>query len=598
MAKFCANCGAQLEDDARFCGECGTPVEDGAPLTSDADTTPTPPETNPDIPQNPAAADPVIGEAPATGAAAPSEAELPPVFAEAAAPREKKPLPKWALPAGIAAAAVIVLLIALSFILKGINSPENTAEKFLSALNEGDFNALSKVAAPADEDVVFTEESTAPLFALYQTSIAFRKSLEQTLEEDVDLIEDGDDPNEGNLVDLMPEKRFLHTGYTVVIETCDADLSSNLLCTVDLGNGQTVSLTEDDSWSEKWADVYGKDTDVAVWSSGKAYDLLPGLYELSGSVTTSFGDTFEATATMEVSDVYGTYGELNFAYTSLNVYNDSALDAELLIGGEAYCTVPSYSDCIIAPILAETEVEARVDAGGGEPMTETFSAGEGYHYLSFMLCEIEVNNSHDVPIRVYRDDELLDEVPAQSYKTFSGLPSSTELVLQVYDDGILAPYTYVCESEYDYLYPEFSLSEESETEIQAVITAHVNEAFGLFNSRDSEALGNLTPTELSASLQTMLTALSEMALEEYGFDYTMQLTLQEPVELDYLIMGTTEDGLPLLRLYYDIDVDYLAQYTLADGSTDEDSSSDTLYVGFTLRHADAGWELVGEMANH
>ena len=25
MAKFCAECGAQLEDDAQFCGSCGAP---------------------------------------------------------------------------------------------------------------------------------------------------------------------------------------------------------------------------------------------------------------------------------------------------------------------------------------------------------------------------------------------------------------------------------------------------------------------------------------------------------------------------------------------------------------------------------------------
>lgn len=27
MAKFCGNCGAQMDDDAKVCGQCGTPVE-------------------------------------------------------------------------------------------------------------------------------------------------------------------------------------------------------------------------------------------------------------------------------------------------------------------------------------------------------------------------------------------------------------------------------------------------------------------------------------------------------------------------------------------------------------------------------------------
>lgn len=26
MAKFCGNCGAQLDDDDKVCGQCGTPV--------------------------------------------------------------------------------------------------------------------------------------------------------------------------------------------------------------------------------------------------------------------------------------------------------------------------------------------------------------------------------------------------------------------------------------------------------------------------------------------------------------------------------------------------------------------------------------------
>lgn len=28
MARFCGNCGAQLEDDARVCGQCGTPINE------------------------------------------------------------------------------------------------------------------------------------------------------------------------------------------------------------------------------------------------------------------------------------------------------------------------------------------------------------------------------------------------------------------------------------------------------------------------------------------------------------------------------------------------------------------------------------------
>lgn len=30
MARFCGNCGARLDDDAKVCGRCGTPIEGGA----------------------------------------------------------------------------------------------------------------------------------------------------------------------------------------------------------------------------------------------------------------------------------------------------------------------------------------------------------------------------------------------------------------------------------------------------------------------------------------------------------------------------------------------------------------------------------------
>lgn len=38
MAKFCANCGAQLEDGDKVCGQCGTPVNGAAPAPAAAST--------------------------------------------------------------------------------------------------------------------------------------------------------------------------------------------------------------------------------------------------------------------------------------------------------------------------------------------------------------------------------------------------------------------------------------------------------------------------------------------------------------------------------------------------------------------------------
>lgn len=38
MAKFCANCGAQMDDEDKVCGQCGTPVAGAATVPAPADT--------------------------------------------------------------------------------------------------------------------------------------------------------------------------------------------------------------------------------------------------------------------------------------------------------------------------------------------------------------------------------------------------------------------------------------------------------------------------------------------------------------------------------------------------------------------------------
>lgn len=33
MAKFCGNCGAQIDDNAKVCGQCGTPVDSSTKMS-------------------------------------------------------------------------------------------------------------------------------------------------------------------------------------------------------------------------------------------------------------------------------------------------------------------------------------------------------------------------------------------------------------------------------------------------------------------------------------------------------------------------------------------------------------------------------------
>ncbi|MBR3004369.1 MAG: zinc-ribbon domain-containing protein [Lachnospiraceae bacterium] len=75
--KFCTNCGAQLEDDAKFCTSCGSPVEAAAPAKAPAPApTPTFVAPNPTPAPAPTYAAPTPTVQPANGIAKPLVALL------------------------------------------------------------------------------------------------------------------------------------------------------------------------------------------------------------------------------------------------------------------------------------------------------------------------------------------------------------------------------------------------------------------------------------------------------------------------------------------------------------------------------------------
>lgn len=599
MAKFCAQCGAQMDDDARFCGECGAPVEEAAPAAAPA------PEAIPEVPVEAPVEE--TDSAPQAGeetAGAPAEETFGWTAPEAAPsapvqPREKKPLPKWAKPVGIAVAAVIVVVVALSLILKSVNAPDKVADKFLDAMANSDFAALSKVAVAADEDLVLTEENTAPLFKLYNESTAFRKSVEDLLDEDVDLLEDGDDPNEGYLFDLRAEKKFLHTGYEVVIETCDTlDISSNLVCEVTLDGGQTASLTSDSS-SDAWSDevVLGPDYNLAQYSNGAVYDLLPGLYTVTGTVATSAGTTFTAETTVEISNEYNAYAELNFDYATIEIQNYYDIPVEFYIDGNLYGSMDGEGYFEAGPLNPDQMIEARADVGADEPMTETFSASEGYWTLSFVLCEVEINNEYATPIRVLRDGEEIMEVAAGDYASVEGLPSGTVLTLELIE-GVTEPVEYTCEYEYDYIYPEFTLTEDAAASAQEAVETYIAQVVDLFNAKDAAGLAAVTATDLSADMIATLEDL-ETQLSSYGDAVSLAFTLSMSEEMEisavepmYEWYGDEFIGRQVISFecYLPLQVDMTA--TAADGTSQSDTQSGSEYYEFVLECVDGTWSVI------
>ena len=602
MAKFCAQCGAQLPDDARFCGECGAVVEEITPAAPAVDPIPEVPVEAPaeeaySAPQEgEGAAEAPVEEAPVEEAPQwTAPADVPPTPVQ---PREKKPLPKWAKPVGIAVVAVIVVVVALSLILKGANSPEKVTDKFLDAMANSDFAALSKVAVAADEDLVLTEENTAPLFKLYNDSVSFRKSVEEMLDEDIDLIEDGDDPNEGYLFDLRGEKKFLHTGYEVVIETCDAlDITSNLVCDVTLDGGQTISLTSDSS-AEAWADdvVMSPDYNKTQYSTGVLYDLLPGLYTVTGTVETSAGTTFTAEATVEISNEYNAYAELNFDYTTIEIRNRYDIPVEFYIDGNLYGTMDGEGYFDAGPLLPDQMIEARADVGADEPMSETFSASEGYWELSFVLCNVEIYNEYSLPIQVQQDGETVLEVAPDDYGMLDGLPGGTVLTLNLLE-GVTEPVEYVCEYDYDNVYPEFQVTEDAQNSAASAVTAYVDETIELFNAKDKAGLEAAVPTDFTDDMISALESMENAVAGIAGASASTVLTRTEDLEVDSIYIPYTwqmydeQEGTIRFECYIPMQADM--SFTMPDGSTEADSAESSDYYSFALTYADGSWTVIG-----
>ncbi len=72
MAKFCVNCGTQMEDDALFCPACGTPVAQAqqpgqVPPQGDSGYQQTPPQGNPGYQQTPPQGNPGYQQTPPQG---------------------------------------------------------------------------------------------------------------------------------------------------------------------------------------------------------------------------------------------------------------------------------------------------------------------------------------------------------------------------------------------------------------------------------------------------------------------------------------------------------------------------------------------------
>lgn len=97
------------------------------------------------------------------------------------------------------------------------------------------------------DELELTEQTAQPMFRLYASNKDFRNRLENTLEEDVDLLNSGESA-EGKLVTLEEKKGFLHTSYQVALHLCDVNIYSSFgAVTVTLDNGRSFTIPSNGS---------------------------------------------------------------------------------------------------------------------------------------------------------------------------------------------------------------------------------------------------------------------------------------------------------------------------------------------------------------
>ena len=359
----------------------------------------------------------------------------------------------------IAAAAVCAAVVAAgSFALWRIsreNTPEKAVGAFQSALAAGDFEQFCAVAEPAG-GTVFTEQSLAPMFSLYRESAAFRQ---QTA-----LLSSEDSPC------LRLEKRgsFPFATYRVMVDACKLDVVSNI-ASADVTVGSVSAQTQPLESAGEPLDgtQYPQDFENLVRSSAEFDTLLPGLYDLDVSYTSSLGQSFSGSTS--VSLMQPTQTELDLDYTSLYVWNSSSMDVALYVDGAPYGTLSSGSALQLAPLHADAVVQASCTTDAGETLTDSVTASSRSFEIQFSLGTVDVYNDYNADMSVQLGGSDYCVIPAKTLQTISGISLGSTLTFSLADSEIFSPYDYQLVYDYDSVCPILDLSEESELAVSAIV---------------------------------------------------------------------------------------------------------------------------------
>lgn len=520
MSKFCGDCGATLGDAEKFCGKCGKHQEVSAP-----------------------AAEPV---ATATTAGA---TYVPPVAATAtaAAPVEKKPMTKKTKIILGAVVAVIVVIFAAGQILGNMNSQESVAERYITALEEEDYDTLIKLTQTNTKGVDVTEETLEPFVRLCAENRTYRETLEEELNEDLD---DARGENEYYMPWIEEEEGFLYTKYYVVMPCYDYEIYTNV--------------------PDPEISVDGEE--LALWETGKmtADDKFPGIYTVSGTYE---GLTAEEDLTLTSYDAY-----LYFDYQDIWVSNSNNYPIDVYADGDLVLTLEAWDSSYLYYQPMEVSLTSEMDIGRGDTISSEWDGNYGEYYVYNELMYGEIYNGNDVSATLYLNGEYLTTLDPYSRYYNDALVLGDEIVC-VPDSNSLSDYTINYE-EGTYLYSYLTFEFIGEDDVLAVAWEQIDRVLTAFTAGDYELLESYN-TYVSEELVWWLGWTDE----EYFWEMDEKLSVGESVyyysdaevyvEISFGVAYQTQDDLD----------------AMAAGETVDDNTY-WFYEGFVMEYVNGQWSII------
>ena len=467
---YCTECGARLEEGALFCCECGNKVEQ--PADAECMTEAEKPVTHPEPPPVP--------QREQTASTAP-----------------KKPMSRKKKKALIIAGAIIAFIILGSVVMRSVFTPERLVEKFIDAMEYGDYGVLTAVACPRSDKTGLTEETAEALFALYNGNGAYRNAIEETLENQAYLLKHGKKINVEEewepLFSIKSTDFLLFSLYKVEIGEVELDIYTSFPNSKVTVLGKT-EISYPQSYSDYRASGesdYGY-TDEALnpaESTAHFEHLLPGKYDVKVEYLSSLGQEFVAETSVEAGAIFGNEGYAYIEYCTFDVYNNTELEATITVGDGQPVTVSPYSGYFLTPLLDGTDIEIACTSDDGQDFGASLVAGVDIYY------EISCIGAH-----LYDYTGLVDSIYINGQKYGYQLSDGSDdiylypiapgslIEAAPADSNMFEAFTCVPESDGDTYYVEFKLTEEAEDQIKSLIEEDVDAAAVLLEARTSDEL--------------------------------------------------------------------------------------------------------------